>query len=167
MQAIQQDPSYEICWYMRGTQEQFRLRGHVYAYPPLSNSTDEASSLPKIHRKHHVSLPKVDQLEMIGNKAFTILCQKNEHHGEVEFDWEAERRRQFALLEDTTRATFSTKQPPSTTLPIIGLDDQGWFVSPDQEDFNHAYENFCILIFTVKEMDYLSLVGGVHKLYKA
>ncbi|CAO3649608.1 unnamed protein product [Cunninghamella blakesleeana] len=165
MQAIAQDPNYEICWYMRGTQEQFRLRGQVYTYPPINdnaNANNNTDHLPIVERKLNTPLPNVDDVQLIGNKAFTLLCQKNHQT----FSWEAERRRQFALLEDVTRATFSTKTPPSKNMPITGLDENAWFISPNQQEFNDAYENFSILIFTVKEMDYLSLTTGEHKLYK-
>ncbi|SAM07872.1 hypothetical protein [Absidia glauca] len=149
-QELALNPHYEACWYMNGTGEQFRLRGILHTYPsdlpmPLVESSGPART-PTPTMK-------------LGNQAF-LRRQQGQH-----FDWEAERQRHFGLLDDGLRATFCTDEQ-LTTLPITGLDDKGWYVSPAQAALDAAYENFALLVLTVKEMDYCSLAGD-HELFTA
>ncbi|KAI8100014.1 pyridoxamine 5'-phosphate oxidase-domain-containing protein [Halteromyces radiatus] len=148
---LQNNRDYEVCWFMHGTGEQYRLKGTVFIYPQ-----DEASSLPPVYRR--LSSSEQQDIKSLGSKVFL-----NKQQGQDTFDWEAERRRHFANLDGWLRATFSPKK--ISTLDITGLDDSGeWFISPNQQDLNDAYENFCLIILTVKQMDYVSL-SGERKLY--
>ncbi|ORX58193.1 hypothetical protein DM01DRAFT_1333858 [Hesseltinella vesiculosa] len=153
---IQEWNKYEICWYMFGTQEQFRLTGHVHVFPPPAHTTPH--DLPEVTRVRTVA---PDQVDLVANKSF-LLRQSSQ----PAFDWEAERRRQFALLDDVLRASFCDSLPASSRLAITGLDSHGWFTSDNQAALDAAYANFCILLLTVDHMDYLSLAGD-HRQYPA
>lgn len=142
---------YESCWYMNGTGEQFRLRGILHTYPsdlpmpPVEPSGPPTTPNPTMN---------------LGNQAFLRQQQR-----QSEFDWEAERRRHFGLLDDGLRATFYTGGELKA-LSITGLDDNAWYVSPTQAALDAAYENFGLLVLTVKEMDYCSRAGD-HELFTA
>ncbi|KAI8329701.1 pyridoxamine 5'-phosphate oxidase-domain-containing protein [Chlamydoabsidia padenii] len=153
LKEIADNRNYEVSWYMNGTGEQFRLRGDVFVYP-----ADGDDVMPPVKTSGRLVSSSIKKH---GNQAFI-----QRQAGQQSFDWEAERRRHFGLLDDGLRATFSSKKPPPRQLTITGLDGDGWYTSPDQDDLNAAYENFCLLVLTVDQMDYISLAGD-HELFYA
>ncbi|CAO3593836.1 unnamed protein product [Absidia cylindrospora] len=157
---LQHDRRYELCWYMHATGEQFRLRGSVAVYPPLY----QQESMPPVTPTTTTTTVPTHH-PCLATQAFLAYRQSHAIDPHV-FDWEAERRRHFGLLDHTLRATFASSQPKPASLPITAVDPlTGWYVSPDhQAALDDAYTNFCILVLTVKEMDYVSLEGA-HEIY--
>ncbi|KAI8064744.1 pyridoxamine 5'-phosphate oxidase-domain-containing protein [Gongronella butleri] len=156
---VQEDDRYEVAWYMGATQEQFRLRGNVFVYPDPSAKALEARRACVHDPTQHAVVAPAD-VSQLGNKAF-LHRQNTEKTGE--FDWEAERLRQFGQLDAVLRATF-TDEPCDGALAITDYDEAiGKYVSPHQAALDDAYSNFCILLLTVDLMDYLSLAGEHRK----
>ncbi|ORZ04274.1 pyridoxamine 5'-phosphate oxidase-domain-containing protein [Absidia repens] len=160
---LQHDRRYEVCWYMDGTGEQFRLKGSVAIYPPPQQDSSSSSMMPSVNPSNIA--PTSPSQQSLGTQAFMAYRQSHGIDPHV-FDWEAERRRHFGLLDDALRATFASSQPKPAALPITAVDPlTGWYVSPDhQAALDDAYTNFVILVMTVKEMDYVSLEGA-HEIY--
>ncbi|KAF7724872.1 hypothetical protein EC973_000585 [Apophysomyces ossiformis] len=191
MEQLLNNPNVEINWFMCGTKEQFRLRGRLFPYghgigpePSLDRHIAPKAQAKKVtdgededNLADKLSQASKSFLKRIKSRLHRHKKTKEEEV-EEEFDWEAERLRQWHALGDELRATFSwpkscealnTTTERVSKLAIHTTDDKGWFVNDDPEHqalLERAYENFVVLFLEVDEMDHLVLETGERTLYK-
>ncbi|KAG0166033.1 hypothetical protein DFQ28_007963 [Apophysomyces sp. BC1034] len=198
VEELQGNPNVEINWFMSGTKEQFRLRGRLYPFgheigpdpslnrhialkPRAKKEQDEEdeSLTEKLSQSSKSFLKRIKSKLHRHKKKGTEEVAAVQEEEEEEFDWEAERLRQWHALGDELRATFSWPRSgetlDTTTERVSGLaihatDDKGWFVNDDPDHqalLERAYENFVVLFLEVDQLDHLVLETGERTLYKA
>ncbi|KAI8374189.1 pyridoxamine 5'-phosphate oxidase-domain-containing protein [Radiomyces spectabilis] len=154
VKEIKKNPSYEVNWWMSGTQEQFRLHGHIHVYG--------------------------DQHQIDRSLSSHVRNTKDATKTPVQADWwEGERRRQWLALGDGLRATFAQEAPGEPKiqepdnqvrrLEIDNVDEQGRFCNKDaakQALLDKGYKNFVLLFLTVSRVDHLLLPTGERTLYE-
>ncbi|RPD82702.1 hypothetical protein L226DRAFT_476038 [Lentinus tigrinus ALCF2SS1-7] len=130
----------ELCWWMEGSQDQFRITGFTHIYPSPTPGTSSPTPIPD------------------DATALKLLVKQG-------FDWEAKRKEVFAMMPPDLRASWCAPYPPGT--PISFEEQKGWPTSvpteeeaktdEDKKNFQVALHNFALMLVEPVEIDWAAL----------
>ncbi|KAI0701236.1 pyridoxamine 5'-phosphate oxidase-domain-containing protein [Cerioporus squamosus] len=131
----------ELCWWMEGSQDQFRITGFAHIHPSPTPGISSPTPIPD---------------EAI---ALNLLAKQG-------FNWEAKRKEVFAGMKPEMRASWCTPNPPGT--PISSYEEQkGWTQSvpledeaktdEDKRNLEISLRNFALMLFEPVQVDWVAL----------
>ncbi|KAI8996880.1 pyridoxamine 5'-phosphate oxidase-domain-containing protein [Pilobolus umbonatus] len=140
IKEIQHNNHVELCWYMNGTGEQFRIRGKVHILDDKTSLDTLNSHLTKNNR------------DVTGTKLELQSFLKTDNI------WTAERYRHFIATDPSQRAR---QVKDIDQLEINELDEHGRFKNDAYPDLlEEAYERFVLLVVEVTSVRHWSLSTG-------
>ncbi|RUS32904.1 pyridoxamine 5'-phosphate oxidase-domain-containing protein [Jimgerdemannia flammicorona] len=186
IEQIQQNSWGELSWWFPATGDQFRITGRLHPVAHHDSQIFPSTAVPSHLLTHfnHIDISK-------SAKALSSISQLIPHKSGTRFSWDAERQRQWQLIPDDIRATYTWPTPGELQSESADAATNPWLSSleipekekglfkhlPDKEKgiFKHhesdkdkakvleeGFKRFVVLVMEVEEVDHVRLHEKPH-----
>lgn len=144
-------PSVEIVWWMEGSQDQFRIAGHV-----------ELVTSPIHNRAPGTLFPSGSALSQLHSTG----AEGEDGNDKGPYDWEKKRREVFDAMRPTMRATWARPVAPGSvidsydvpkdwTREVPSLEDAK--TEEDKKNWHTAFTNFAMMLIEPSHIDWVQM----------
>jgi pyridoxamine 5'-phosphate oxidase len=140
----------EVCWWMEGSQDQFRILSKALVVPPPDHPLREVQS----------ELAALKVLDEVGEE------REDGRDQDGKFDWEKKRREVFEGMKPAMKASWCSPVAPGTPIPsydepskwpreVPNLEDLK--TEEDKKNYEFALSNFALVVFEPLNIDWVQL----------